>query len=105
MKKNRFAFDTQIAAVILALIVAIVSTPVLVGAAIKTNSRCCITSDICHPIQLIDVSPAPPLASPPNMSAMNEIRRDSALAVSLRYRAMNDRPGEAPESPPPKPLA
>jgi len=104
LKNNRFAFDTRLAAVILALVVAIVSTPVVVSRLVKPDSHCCVSSDICHPIQPIDVSPAPLLASPPNISAMNEIPRDSALAVGSNYHAMTDRLGDAPESPPPKAL-
>ena len=101
---NRFALDTRIAAVLVALIVAVVSTPIVVGAIVKPQSHCCLTSDICHPVQVIDVSHAPLVASPPNISAMNEIPRDSALAASVLYRGMSDRLGDAPESPPPKPL-
>jgi hypothetical protein len=101
---NRIALDTRIASVALALVVAIVSTPMMVGGWVLADAHCAITMDICHPAQSIDVSHAPLLAPAPHLFPMSEASRDGVLAVADAYRARAGRLGEAPDLPPPKTL-
>jgi len=101
---SRFALDTRIATVALALILAIVSFPLMCGWVVADSHRA-ITMDICHAAQAVDVSSAPLFAPAPRLFAMNEASREAVFAIRDSYYTMAGRLGEAPDLPPPKTLA
>jgi hypothetical protein len=100
---NRFALDTRIATIALALILATVSMPMVCGWVVG-DAHCAISMDICHPAQSIDVSHAPLFAPMPHLHFVSEASRDAVLAIDDAYLAMAGRLGEAPDPPPPKSL-
>jgi hypothetical protein len=100
---NRFALDTRIATIALALVLAVVSMPTVCGWVVG-DAHCAISMDICHPAQSIDVSHAPLFAPVPHLYLVSEASRDAVLAIDDAYRAMAGRLGEAPDPPPPKTL-
>ena len=104
LSARHFALDTRIATVVLALIIATVTLP-MVNGWVATDSHCSFTTDICHPAQAVDISHAPLLAPAPRLYLEHSIAPDAILAIHDRYRSMTNRLGEAPASPPPKALA
>jgi hypothetical protein len=103
LNRSRFAIDTRIAAMALAMILATVSMPMMTGWAIA-DSHSALTMDICHPAQWIDVSHAPPFAPAPHLFSMNDVAHDAVHAIDDAYLAMAGRLGEAPDPPPPETL-
>jgi len=101
LRSRRFALDTRVAAVALALILAMVSAPMICGWVVA-DSHCTITMDICHAAQSVDVSQAPLMAPAPRLFSMRDGSRDAVLAIDDCYQAMAGRLGEAPDPPPPK---
>lgn len=104
LSARNFALDTRIAAAALALIVAMVTLPVVTGWVV-TDAHCCFTMDFCHQAQVVDVSHAPLLAPGPQKFSRNSNAPDAMLATDDGYQSMTGRLGEAPASPPPKALA
>jgi hypothetical protein len=104
LSAHRCALDTRIASVALALVVAVVSLPIVSGWII-TDRHCSLTMDICHPAQAADVGNAPLYAAAPQLFLFNDGPHDAVLAVNDDYRVMIGRLREAPEGPPPKSLA
>jgi len=101
---HRFAIDTRVASVALALVLAVVSMPILSGWII-TDEHCSITMDICHSAQSADVGHAPLFAFAPRLLSLSEAPRNAVLAIDDDYRAMIGRLLEAPDLPPPKSFA
>ena len=104
MSRSHFALDTRIATVALAMVLAVVSTPIVCGLVV-TDSHAAITTDICHPAQSIDVGSAPLFVPAPQLFSFNGVSRDATHAIHDFYDMMAGRLGEAPDLPPPKTLA
>jgi len=104
LSRSRFALDTRVATVALALILATVSLP-LIGGWIVTDSQCALTMDICHPAQTIEVGLVTLFAPAPQSFFLLDAPREGILACDDCYRAQGDRLGDAPDPPPPKNLA
>jgi len=101
LTKRSIALETRIATAALALVIAAVSLP-LVSGWILSDSHCCITTDICHPAQAVDAVHGPLLAPAPEAFSKASMARDAMLVIDHGYKALNDRPSESPDSPPPK---
>jgi hypothetical protein len=99
-----FRLDARIATAALALVLAIVSLPILSGWA-ACDVQCAITLDICHPTQSIDASHALLFASPPQLFTLIGSSHTPILAIDADNLAMTGRAGDAPEPPPPKILS
>ena len=104
MSASRYALDTRIATIALALVLAMVGMP-LVGGSMVVDSHCAITMDICHPTQSADLNSAALFAPAPRLFSMNNRWRDAVLAIDDPYESLAGRLGEAPALPPPKTLA
>jgi hypothetical protein len=101
LTRVRRASDTRLAAVALALVLAIVSMPMLSGI-VMADCHCAITMDICHPIQPIDATPASLFAPPPQISSIVDAPRNTHQTIAHFHVASADRPAEEPDPPPPK---
>jgi hypothetical protein len=97
----RFALDTRIATLALALVLAMVSMPMVCGS-IAVDSQCAITTDICHPAQAADAGTAVLFAPAPRLFSMPGASRDAVLAIADSYDSLAGRLGEAPAPPPPE---
>jgi hypothetical protein len=104
LRANRFALDTRIATIALALVLAAVSMPMMCGWVVA-DSRCAITMDICHAAQSIEVSGAAWFVPAPQLFTLASPARDSLRVTDHFYQAIDGRLGEAPDPPPPKTLA
>jgi len=80
LNSSRVALDTRVAAAALALILAIVSMPTLTVWVVE-ETHCCISMDICHPAQAVDVVHGPLLAPAPARFAKLSTVRDAMLAI------------------------
>lgn len=87
----------------MALVLAVVSMPMLSGLVIA-DLHCVITTDICHPLQPIDASPASLFAPPSQMPRVAELPRDTRQTIKTFQIVKIDRLGETPDPPPPKAL-
>ena len=105
MSSRHFALDTRIATVGLALILVFLSLPVVSGWTLSNDSRCCVTTDICHPLQMADTVRLSVFGSPSAVFVNIEFPRDATREILNSYHAMSDRLRDAPEAPPPKSLA
>lgn len=101
MNRSSIAPETRIAAVALALILVVVSMPTLTAWVVE-ETHCCITMDICHPAQGVDVVHGPLLALAPTPFSKLSTARDAMLAIDDGYHRFYDRLCEAPDSPPPE---
>jgi hypothetical protein len=101
LRHSRFALDTRIATVVLAMVLAVVSMPIMCGWVV-TDARAAITMDICHPAQSIDVSHAALFAPAPPLLSIDDGSRDAVLAIGDSSDPVAGRLGEAPELPPPE---
>ena len=104
MSPSRFALDTRIATVALALVLAMVSMPMVCGS-VAVDSHCAFTMDICHPAQSADLNSAALFAPAPRLFSMDDGWRDTVLAIDDPYASLAGRLGEAPALPPPRTLA
>ncbi len=104
LKTARFALDTRIATVALALVLAMVSMPMVCGSLV-VDAHCAVTMDICHPAQSADVSNAALFAPAPRLFSMNDGWGDAGRAIADAYDSLAGRLGEAPALPPPETLA
>lgn len=104
LSASRFALDTRIATVVLALVLAMVGMPI-VGGSMVVDSHCAITMDICHSAQSADLNTAALFASAPRLFSMIDGWHDAVLAVDNPYESLAGGLGEAPALPPPKALA
>ena len=105
MSARQFALDAKIATVALALVLAFLSLPVVSGWTAGVDSRCCLTTDICHPLQATDITRLSVFGSPASVLIRVAFPRIAEDASASIYRVMSDRLGDAPEAPPPKSLA
>jgi len=105
LSSRRFALDTRIATVGLALVLVFLSMPVVSGWTVNADSRCCVTTDICHPLQAADTTRLSVFGSPTAVLVTIEFPRDATREIANTYRAMSDRLSDAPNAPPPKFLA
>jgi hypothetical protein len=99
-----FRLDTRIATAALALVLAIVSLPILSGW-VACDAQCAISLDICHPAQSVDASHAPLFGSPPQIFTLIGCSQAAIFATDAGNLAITDRHGDAPEPPPPEILA
>jgi hypothetical protein len=98
LSHNRFALDLNNVGAALALVIAIVSMPMMCGWVIA-DSRCTLTMDICHPARSLDIGHAPLMAPAPLVLATTS---DAVVSSVDGYRAMVGRLGDGPVLPPPK---
>jgi hypothetical protein len=105
LRPGRFALDTRIATVVLALVLAMVGMPLVGGGALVVGSHCAITMDICHSAQSADLNNAVLFAPAPRLFSMNNRWRDAVLAIEDPYESLAGRLGEAPALRPPETLA
>jgi hypothetical protein len=103
LSARRFALDTRIVTVTLALVLAVVSMPMACGWVVA-DTRSAIAMDICHPTQSLDVSSAPLLVPAPRLDSINYVFDGAVLKIDEAYRGIAGRLGEAPDSPPPETL-
>jgi hypothetical protein len=104
LNRSRCASDTRLAAIAMAFIVAIVGMPALYGI-VMADSHCAITTDICHPLQSVDVTPASMFAPPPQVFGAAEAPHHSRRAVNLARGSSVSRLAEGPDTPPPERLS
>jgi hypothetical protein len=104
LSASRFALDTRIATVVLALVLGMVGMALAVGS-MGLDSHCSITMDICHPGQAADINSAALFAPAPRLFSMDNRWRDTVLAIDDPYESLAGRLGEAPALPPPETLA
>jgi len=101
LNQGRTALETRIATVALALVLVVVGLPTLTGWIID-EAHCCITMDVCHPVQAVNPVHGPLLAPAPAPFSKPSSARDAMLAINDGYRRLSGRLREAPDSPPPK---
>jgi hypothetical protein len=101
LNRSRFASDTRLAALAMAFVVAIVAMPTLYGI-LMADSHCTITTDICHPLQSVDLSPASLFAPPPQVFRAAEAVQPSRIAIKLANGSSLSRLAEGPDTPPPE---
>ena len=104
LNRNRFPSDTRLAALAIAFVVTIVSMPALSGI-VMADSHCTITTDICHPLQSVDVSPASMFAPPPQVFRTAEVFHHSRLAINFANGSSLSRLADGPDTPPPERLS
>jgi len=88
----------------MAFIVAIVSMPTLCGI-LMADTHCAITTDICHPLQSVDVGPASMFAPPPRVFRTADAIQHLWLAIDFANGWSKSRLAEGPDTPPPKSLS
>ncbi len=104
LRASRFAPYTRIATIALAVVLAIVSMPIVCGWVVA-DAHSAITMEICHPTQSLDVSAAPLLVPSPRLDSIKYAFDGAVLKIDDAYRGIAGRLGEASDPPPPETLA
>ena len=103
LSASRFAPDSRIAAAALAVIIAVVSLP-LMGGWTVADARCALSMDICHPAQALDNAHAVLVVAAPIVIAARLSSPEQGWSIRCDYHVAVGRLCDAPEPPPPETL-